>query len=491
MIEVRALDAIVIAVYIVGVIAVGFAFAGRRQSARDYFLGGRGLPWWAICFSIVATETSALTVISVPGTAYIGDFWFIQLALGYLVGRLGVALLLLPRYFDGELITAYALLEKRFGPLTRRFASVIFMVTRALADSVRMFAAAIPVRLITGVEYWQAIVVTGVITAGYTWIGGLRAVVWVDVAQLGIYMLGGVAAVVTLLRIVPDGWAGIAAAAEPGDKFAILHFDGGMADPQWILTGIVGGAFLSMASHGVDHLTVQRLLAARNLRDAQKAILGSGIAVLLQFALFLVVGAGLYAHYAGRSFATSDEIFPRFIIESLAPGLAGLVIAGILAAMMSTVSSSLNSLSSALANDVLGPLTGRSGDDEWMVRLGRRLTLFWAAVLIGGALLFQFVQQGTPVVVIALQIASFTYGGLLGGFLLGIVSKRATERDALAGMTTALVIMAGLWAGQQFGLIPRVVDTLWFALIGSVITVVTGSLSAVVRGAPDATRPGS
>jgi SSS family transporter len=491
MTEIRALDAVVIAVYILGVIAVGFAFAGRRQSARDYFLGGRGLPWWAICFSIVATETSALTVISLPGTAYIGDFWFIQLALGYLVGRLGVAMLLLPRYFDGELITAYALLEKRFGRLTRRFASVIFMVTRALADSVRMFAAAIPVRLITGVEYWQAIVVTGVVTAGYTWIGGLRAVVWVDVAQLGIYMLGGVAALFTLIRIVPDGWAGITAAAAPGDKFAILHFDGGMADPQWILTGIVGGAFLSMASHGVDHLTVQRLLASRNLRDAQKAILGSGIAVLLQFALFLVVGAGLFAHYAGRSFTTPDEIFPRFIIESLAPGLAGLVIAGILAAMMSTVSSSLNSLSSALANDVVGPLAGRSDDDDWMVRLGRRLTLFWAAVLIGGALLFQFVQQGTPVVIIALQIASFTYGGLLGGFLLGIVSKRATERDALAGMATALVIMAGLWAGQQFGLIPRVVDTLWFALIGSVITVATGSLSAVMPGEPDATRPGS
>jgi SSS family transporter len=489
MTEVRTLDAIVIAVYILGVIAAGFAFAGRRQTARDYFLGGRGLPWWAICFSIVATETSALTVISLPATAYQGDFWFIQLAFGYLIGRLAVALWLLPRYFDGEMITAYALLETRFGRLTRRFASLIFMMTRALADSVRMFAAAIPVRLITGVEYWQAIVVTGVITAGYTWIGGLRAVIWVDVAQLGIYMVGGVAAFLTLLRVVPGGWAGIAEAAAPADKLAILHFDGGFSDPQWILTGLIGGAFLSMASHGVDHLTVQRLLASRSLRDAQKAILGSGIAVLLQFALFLLVGAGLYAHYAGRSFTTPDEIFPRFIIESLAPGLAGLVIAGILAAMMSTVSSSLNSLSSALANDVVGPLAGRADDDEWMVRLGRRLTLFWAAVLIGGALLFQFVQQGTPVVVIALQIASFTYGGLLGGFLLGIISKRATERDALIGMGTAIVIMGGLWAGQQFGLIPSVVDTLWFALIGSVITVGTGSLSAALRGAPRTAGP--
>jgi SSS family solute:Na+ symporter len=480
-IDVRPLDAIVIAAYILAVIAVGFAFAGRRQTARDYFLGGRGLPWWAICFSIVATETSALTVISLPATAYQADFWFIQLALGYLVGRLAIAVFLLPRYFDGELITAYALLERRFGRLTRRFASIIFMVTRSLADSVRMFAAAIPVRLVTGVEYWQAIVVTGAITAAYTWVGGLRAVVWVDVAQLGIYLLGGVAALVTLLRVVPGGWDGVLAAAAPDAKFTFLHFDGGLADPQWILTGLVGGAFLSMASHGVDHLTVQRLLASRNLRDSRKAIIGSGFVVLLQFALFLFVGVALFAHYAGRTFETPDEIFPRFILEGLAPGLAGLVIAGILAAMMSTVSSSLNSLSSALANDVIGPITGKETDDEWMVRLGRRLTLFWALVLIGGALLFQFVQQGTPVVVIALQIASFTYGGLLGGFLLGLVSRTATERDALAGMGTALLLMAVLWASQQFGLMPRVVDTLWFAMIGSVITVSVGTASAAIR----------
>jgi SSS family transporter len=485
--DLRTLDAVVVAVYILGVIAAGFAFAGRRQTARDYFLGGRGLPWWAICFSIVATETSALTVISLPATAYQADYWFIQLGIGYLAGRISVAALLLPRYFDGELITAYALLETRFGTVTRRFASLIFMATRTLADSVRMFAAAIPVRLITGVEYWQAIVVTGVITAGYTWVGGLRAVIWVDVVQLGIYMLGGVAALVTLLRLVPGGWAGVTAAAASDDKFAILHLDGGMADPQWILTGLAGGAFLSMASHGVDHLTVQRLLAGRNLRDAQKAIIGSGLAVLAQFALFLVVGTGLYAHYGGQTFATPDEIFPRFIIESLAPGLAGLVIAGILAAMMSTVSSSLNSLSSALANDVIGPLKGRTADDAWMVRLGRRLTLFWAAVLIGGALLFQLVRQGTPIIVIALQIASFTYGGLLGGFLLGIISRKATERDALTGMVTAIAIMGALWGAQQFAVMPRVVDTLWFALIGSAITVLTGVVSATIR--PSGPRP--
>jgi solute:Na+ symporter, SSS family len=478
---IRPIDAVIIVAYIVLVTGIGARLAGRQRSARDYFLGGRGLPWWAICFSVVATETSALTVISLPGTAYQSDFWFLQLAAGYLFGRIAVAAVLLPRYFRGEIVTAYALLENRFGAATRRYASIVFMITRALADSVRMFAAAIPIRLITGIPYWEAILIAGVVTVAYTWVGGLRAVVWIDVLQLGIYMVGGVAALFMLLRLVPGGWTAIAAAAAPAGKLRIVHWSGGFGDPRWLFTGLVGGAFLSMASHGVDHLIVQRLLAARSRRDAQRAIIGSGIVVFVQFTLFLVVGAGLFAWYGGRPFSSPDEIFPRFILEGLPAGLSGLVVAGILAAMMSTVSSSLNSLSSALANDVIGPLAGRQNDDAWMLRLGRRLTLLWAAVLVGGAILFQFVRQGTPIVVTALQIASFTYGGLLGTFLLGVVSRRADQRDAVTGMTVALVLMAALWAAQQFALMPRWLDTLWFALVGSVLTVVAGTISARLR----------
>jgi SSS family transporter len=478
--NVRLVDLAIIAVYLVGVTVLGAVLGGKQRTARDYFLGGRGLPWWAICFSVVATETSALTVISLPATAYTGDFWFLQLAMGYIIGRAAIAIVLLPRYFRGELVTAYALLEERFGPLARRFASIIFMVTRTLADSVRMFAAAIPVKLITGIPYWAAIVVSGVVTVAYTYIGGLAAVVWVDVVQMGIYLFGGIAALYVLLQLVPGGWDAIADVGRETGKFTVLHLDGSFAEPRWILTGLVGGAFLSMASHGVDHLIVQRLLAASSLRNAQKALLGSGVIVFLQFTLFLLVGVGLFAWYGGRSFATPDEIFPRFILESLPAGLSGLVVAGILAAMMSTVASTLNSLSSALANDVVAPLAKRH-DDASLLRLGRKLTLFWAAVLVGGAVLFQFIQQGTPVVVIALQIASFTYGGLLGGFLLGVVSRKARERDALIAISTAIGLMALLWAAQQFQWIPKYVDSLWFSLIGSAITVVVGSLSANLR----------
>jgi solute:Na+ symporter, SSS family len=480
--QITALDLLVLVTYIVGVTAFGTWLGTRQKDARDYFLADRGIPWWAVCFSVVATETSALTFISVPATAYQTDLWMLQLATGYLLGRVAVATILLPGYFRGELNTAYALLQKRFGLNARRFASIIFMITRALADGVRVFATAIPIKLITGLPYWQAILITGVFTLIYTYYGGLSAVVWVDVIQMFIYLFGGLAALYVLLQNVPDGWSGIVSAAQPGDKFRVVHPEGGFASGRWLLTGLLGGAFLSMASHGVDHIIVQRLLASPSLRDARKALITSGVIVLAQFALFLVVGVGLFAFFRGQQFATPDEIFPRFIIDELPAGIKGLVIAGILAAAMSTVASSINSLASATTHDIYAPLSGREHDHVHLMRAGRGFTLLWGAILIGGAMLFQFVQQGTPVVVIALQIASFTYGGLLGGFLLGVFSRRAGEIDAIIGMASAILLMTALWVVQQFGVIDKVVDGLWFSLIGSALTVAIGTLSALLRG---------
>lgn len=484
-----SLDVVVLLAYLVGVTAFGTLLGRRQEGARDYFLAGKGVPWWAVCFSVVATETSALTFISVPATAYTSDFWMLQLALGYLIGRIVIAAILLPGYFRGELSTAYALLEGRFGPTTRRFASLTFMATRALGDSVRVFAAAIPITLITGLSYAESILLTGVFTVLYTYYGGLRAVIWVDVVQMFLYIFGALAALAVLHDLVPGGWQGIAAAAGEAGRFRVLHLEGGFASAQWLVTGLVGGAFLSMASHGVDHLIVQRLLAAPSLRDARKALVWSGVAVFVQFALFLLIGAGLHAFYQGQSFDTPDAIFPRFIVDHLPPVVSGLIVAGVLAAAMSTVSSSLNSLASATTHDLYAPLAGRTGDEAHLMRVGRRFTLVWAAILIGGAILFQFASQGTPIVVVALQIASFTYGGILGGFLLGVLSRRADERDAILGMATAIVVMATLWAVQQFGLAPRLVDTLWFSLIGSAITVAVGVLSSRARRGDGARAP--
>jgi SSS family transporter len=476
------LDTVVLVAFLAAVTGMGVWLGGGQQNARDYFLAGRNLPWWAICLSIVATETSALTFISIPATAYQTDLWFLQLAFGYLIGRIAIAWLLLPRYFAGELVTAYQLLELRFGTGTRRFASAIFMVTRALADSVRIFAASIPIALVTGLPYWQSILLAGTFTLIYTWIGGLRAVIWIDVVQLMIYVVGGVAAVYVLAQHVPGGWSAIVQTASAADKLGVVHLEGGFASGRWLLTGLLGGAFLSMASHGVDHLIVQRLLAASSLGSARRALVGSGVLVIMQFALFLAIGIGLYAYYRGQAFAVADEVFPRFIVEVLPPGVSGLVVAGIMAAMMSTVSSSLNALASATTHDIYAPLAGRAGDDAALLRAGRVFTLVWAFILIGGALLFQLVRPGAPVVVIALQIASFTYGALLGGFLLAVLSRRAGQRDAVLGIGSALVAMTVLWAAQQFGLMARHVDGLWFSFIGASITVLVGSASALLRG---------
>ena len=478
----HALDLALILAYVIGVTAWGTWLGRRQRDPRDYFLADHAMPWWAICFSIIATETSVLTFVSVPATAYTSDLWMVQLTVGYLIGRILVAAVLLPGYFRGELATAYALLERRFGVGMRRYASAVFLVTRTLASSVRLFAIAIPIHLIVGLPYWQAIVVTGSLTLTYTYFGGLKAVVYVDVLQMFVYLSGAVVALVALIQLVPGGWDGIVAAAAPAGKLRILHLDGGFTDGRWILTGLIGGAFLSMASHGADHLIVQRMLAAPSLREARKALIGSGVFIVLQFTLFLLVGVALFAYYQGRTFATPDEIFPTFIMEGLPAGLSGLVIAGILSVAMSSEASAINSLASAATLDLYGPLSGRSADPNHMLRVGKLATLFFGVLLIVGAILFQFVEQGTPVVVVALSIASFTYGGLLGGFLLAVASKRADQTDAIIAMTTAMLVMTALWAAQQFGMMEKKVDALWFSLIGSALTVATGVLSSRVRG---------
>jgi SSS family transporter len=478
-----ALDLTVLIGYIVGVTAFGTWLGTRQKDARDYFLADRSIPWWAVCFSVVATETSALTFISVPATAYNTGMWMLQLTIGYLIGRLLVAAVLLPAYFRGELTTAYALLERRFGLGARRFASIIFMVTRALADGVRIFATAIPIKLITGLPYWQAIAITGVFTLIYTYYGGLSAVVWVDVVQMFIYIFGGLAALYLLLNLNGPADPQIAAGVE--ERLRIVHLDGGFSSGTWLFTGLIGGAFLSMASHGVDHIIVQRLLASKSLGDARKALITSGFIVIGQFALFLFVGVMLYQYYGGQTFGSPDEIFPRFIVEQMPDGIRGLVIAGILAAAMSTVASSLNSLASSTTHDIYAPLA-KQKDDVHLMKMGKRFTLVWGVILIGGAMLFQFAQQGTPVVVIALEIASFTYGGLLGGFLLAVLSKRADQTDAIIGMGTAIVLMAILWAVQKFGGMEPFVNGLWFALIGSMITLIVGTLSSMIRGSQPA-----
>ena len=495
-----ALDVAVLLAYLAATTLLGVWLGRNQKTARDYFVADKAIPWWAILFSVVATETSALTFISIPGVAYLGNLTFIQVALGYLVGRIVVSYTLLPRYYEGELVTAYSLLEKRFGSSTRRFASVTFMVTRAFGDSVRVFATAIPIALILGPQVPReyvgpvSILLLGVFTIIYTYHGGMRAVVWTDVIQTIVYLLGAIAAAWLIGRGVPGGWTEIIAGAGAQGKMRLFDLSLGLDKPYTLAAGLIGGAFLSMASHGADQLIVQRLLTAPSVRGARKALIGSGIAVIFQFLLFLMIGVGLYAYYQARKFASPDAIFPSFIVEVMPPGLTGLVVAAILAAAMSTVSGSLNSLSAATTHDIYIPLTGRKADEPAVLKAGKIFTLIWAVILIGGALLYH--QEGTPVVVVALSIASFTYGGLLGGFGLALLWPRAVQRDAITGMAVGIIAMTFVvFAKQLTAAYPSLGGALgpfaavawpWYVLIGTVITISAGIVSSYTHAAPEA-----
>lgn len=488
-----------LAVYLIAATSLGIWLGRGQRDARDYFVAGKRVPWWAVLFSVVASETSAITFISIPGVAYLGNFTFLQVATGYLIGRIVVAFTLLPRYYQGELVTAYSLLQQRFGVATRRFASIVFMVTRAFADSVRVFATAIPIALILGTALPAAtarpaaILLLGVLTLLYTFYGGMRAVIWTDVMQTFIYVGGGVAAVVLLSGGVPGGWGEILGRASEAGKLQLFDWYPGFDRPHTMLAGVLGGAFLSMASHGADQLIVQRLLAASSLRDARKALIGSGIAVIAQFALFLAIGIGLWAFYAGREFPAPDAIFPTFVIEVMPSGLTGLVIAAIVAAAMSTLSSSINSLAAATTHDIYLPLAGRDASSPGTLRAGRLFSLAWGVILLAASLLYR--QQDTPVVIVALSIASFTYGALLGPFFLGMLWPRAKQRDAILGMGVGLLVMSVVvFARTLAGVFPFAADLLgvlstvawpWYVLIGTSITVLVGVISSMTHGAPE------
>lgn len=467
------LDLAVIVVYLAGVTLWG-AWLGRGQTGgRDYFLGRRSLPWGAVMLSVVATETSTLTFLSIPGVAYLGGLGFLQLTFGYLVGRVGVAAALLPAYYRGELATAYQMLESRFGLGTRRFTSAIFMVTRLLADSVRLFATAIPLALVTGWPYPVSIVVIGALTVVYTYLGGIKAVIWVDAVQMGLYLLGAVAAAVALQALVPGGWAAVFSSAGDAGKLALFDFSFDTSVPYTFWAGLFGGAFLSAASHGTDQLIVQRLLTCKDLRASQRALVASGFAVIVQFALFLGIGLGLWSLYGGQTFERADEIFARFIVEELPPGLTGLLVAGIFAAAMSSLSSSINSLASASAYDFWAPARGVAADDAGTLRVGRAFTLLWSVLLIAGALLFIPLSRGTTAVEAALGIASLVYGGLLGAFALALFVPAARARDAVVAIAVGVLAMVALWSfGRAYVAWP------WYVFIGTLLTFSVGRVSA-------------
>src|SRR5271155_5684495 len=416
------LDLAIIALYLVGITLFGLRFRKRQRTLRDYFLADRNIPWWAIALSIVAAETSTLTIISIPGLAYDTNLTFLQVVLGYLVGRVIISFVLLPHYFRGDLYTAYALIERRFGRGLRSLTAGLFLVTRAAAEGVRVYAVSIVVAIALGTGEIASIAIITILTLIYTFEGGLAAVIWTDVVQTAIYVGGTVVGLVTILHLVPGGWSAIHSAAASAGKLQVFDFRPNLWLPYTFWAGVLGGNFFITASHGPDQLIVQRLLEARSQKQSTVALLSSGVAILFQFALFLMVGVMLWAFYRvpSATFGKPDRIYPTFIVRQMPHGISGLLIAAVLAAAMSNLSAALNSLSSSAILDFYVRLRPQA-DERRRLRLSRLATIFFALVLFGLAVLS--LHKAGRVVEVGLQIASVAYGALLGVFLLGVLTR--------------------------------------------------------------------
>ncbi|MBV6510802.1 MAG: Sodium/glucose cotransporter [Ignavibacteriaceae bacterium] len=462
---------LIVGVYLLLTALWGIIAGGKQTSVSDYFLGSDKVPWWAVTFAIVAAETSTLTFISIPGLAYLTNLNFLQVTVGYLIGRIVVSYILLPRYFEGELTTAYSFLENRFGRKTRSYASIVFIFTRTAADGVRLFATAIPLKLMLDISYPAAILIIAGVTIIYTYTGGVKGVIWVDAFQMFVYLGGAVISIFFLISYLPEGLATFFTVAAEGNKLSVINlgFENGLAgffsQPYTLIGGLIGGAFLSAASHGTDQLVVQRLLATKELKSGRKAIIGSGVIVIFQFAIFLILGVMLYAFY-GAMEMKSDEIFPKFILEELPVYISGIIIAGLFAAAMSTLAGSMSSLASSTMFDLIIPYSKKQRDEKSALKLSRLLTIFWAGMLSLSA--FFFMESPKAVVELALSIASFTYGGLLGTFLLGVFNKKAKQEDALAGFTAGIFIMITV-------ITLKLAAWTWFTFIGVTATLLIGS----------------
>src|SRR4030095_8175983 len=485
------LDYAIVGIYLIGVTVYGFYSSRSQKTTKDYFLGGKEMKWWAVGLSIVASETSTLTFISIPGLAYKSNMQFLQLVFGYFIGRLLVTVIFIPAYYKGEIETAYDYLGKRFGIALRKLTSSVFIITRVLASGVRLFATAIPVHIITGYDYPTSIALIGVFTLIYTYLGGLKAVVSMDVVQMFIYLGGAVISMVIIFQYLPGGLDDVIkySTMNGQNKFEIFNLGKFttwaefFATPYTLVGAVLGGTFLTMASHGTDQLLVQRLLGCKTKKDSQKALMLDASIIVLQFAFFLFLGLCLNAFYNGVPFkdlimtstganlSSSDEIFPKFIVENLPTGIAGIVIAGVLASAMGTLSSAISSLASSTYLDLFKMTSkGKNLKPEKEMLWSKVFTLLWGFVLIGGAMIFK--DSKNPVVELGLSIASFTYGGLLGTFLLGIFFKKTKQTDAIIGFIAGIL-------GMVLVIYYTKTAYTWYTIIGVLITIIAANFSAL------------
>lgn len=475
----HTIDLGVILVYLLGITWFGTRFRSRQRDLRDYFLGGRSAPWWAISLSIVSAETSTLTIVGTPALSFAGDLGFLQIVFGYLLARIVISVLLLPHYFRGEMFTAYELMRRRFGEGVHRLTATIFLVARSLAEGVRVFAISLVISIVLGTGEISSIVLIVCLTLVYTFEGGMTAVIWTDVVQMCLYVVGALISFFVILGKIPGGWDHVAAVAAGAGKFQVFdfHFAPTMAyfsRPYTFWAGILGGCFLTTATHGTDQLMVQRLLSAGSERESRAALLASWVVIFFQFGLFLLIGILLFVYYQDARLpapSQMDRIYPEFVWKNLPVGVAGLVIAAVLAAAMANLSAALNSLASTTVVDFYPGRTGRT--EAAQLRLARFATVAWGLVLLAIGIV---ARRWGSVLVAGLTIASIPFGALLGVFLLGVLTRRVRQRAAVAG------VVAGLVAITYVRLYTPIAWT-WYVLIGTTATFVTGCAASLFETA--------
>ena len=490
--NIHALDGTIVVLYLLVVLAFGLWIGRGQRTSSDYFLGGRSLPWGALLLSIVATETSTVTFLSLPGIAAAvhGNLTFLQITFGYIIGRLLIIFVLLPLYFRGQIFTAYEVLEARFGKLSRRAASLLFLATRNLSDALRLFLTALVLQFVLGLDLSVSVIILGVITIVYTLVGGAKSVIWNDCIQFVVYMAGAVVASIVIIQSIPGGLPQLMQFAEQHDKLRVFDFDFDLFKPTMTFwAGLFGGAFLTAATHGTDQLMVQRYLSARNQRDASRALAISGVIVSGQFAVFLLIGVGLAAFYTlstepgPLASGNGDQLFAHFIVHFMPVGLVGFTLASVFAAAMSTLSSSLNSSATALVNDVYLPLRKQALTERGQLRAGRIATLFFGVLQVAIAILVGMIGTNESTVANVLKIAGFATGPVLGLYLLAVFARSVGQKAALAGFVVGVTILSAVAVGTDL-------YWPWYSALGSLATFFAGWLIQIVlsRSRPEAVR---
>lgn len=493
----QTLDLIIIFGYLIGITLFGIFYAGKQETTEDYFVGDRNVPWWAIAASIVATETSTITFISVPGVAFArgGNFEFLQVVFGYLCGRVVISLLFIPLYFKGELQTVYQLLGDRFGTKVKMLASALFVVMRNIADGIRLLLTAFVLAAVyvafqpdasSETVVVGSIILLGLVMIVFTFFGGMEAVIWIEVVQLAIYIGGAVAAAVVLINNIDGGFSNAVALGEQFQKFKIFDFNLDFTKTYTFWSGLLGGCFLTMSTHGTDQYLVQRYLCTDKASRASLALLSSGAVILGQFIGFLFIGVLLFAFYApfnspeyaqagiaGSSipatfpFSGGDKVFPDFITKFMPTGLSGLVVAAIFAAALS---SSLNSIAATAVNDLYKPFA-KDKSDKHLLKFSGVLTVIVGIIQI--VIAIAFMKTASSALNLALSVASLINGPILGVFLVGTFLKKAKENHALIGMAASICLMLYILLGTK-------IAWTWYALIGSLTTFSVAFLASLI-----------